>query len=318
MIEKPLTIATLNVRGLRNSSHKPKQIKAWLASLFPPPQVILIQEHHLGKEGIKNTANGIEFWQGTSFWNKGIPTGTSQRLSAGTAILIDKSTVPLVKDHGILSEGRAQYITLQSPNGGTLTVINIYAPNSSNDRAPFWRKLSQAELVSDHFIVGGDFNHSEIKDRREASGERRMLRREAATWHQMTLHYGLIDAWSLDNFRKMSSKEFTFDNGRAGPRSAVSRLDKFMISQEIKERGGRIETAIFVRKLSDHSPLMITVWGNHPPPLGNPPRFFDISLLGEEEHKKETLEAWNGDQGRPPNDQGWPEWLEAAIRRVTS
>jgi hypothetical protein len=132
----------------------------------------------------------------------------------------------------------------------------------------------------------------------------------------MTLHHGLIDAWSLDSFRKMLRKEFTFDNGRSGPRSAVSRLEKFMISQEIEERGGRIKTAVSVRKLSDHSPLVMTVWGNHPP--SNPPRFFDISLLGEEEHKKEMLEAWNGDQGRPPNDQGWPEWLEAAIGRVTS
>jgi len=107
MTDKPLTITTLNVRGLRNGSHKPKQIKAWLTSFSPPPQVILIQEHHLGKEGIKNTANGIEFWQGASFWNEGIPSGTSQRLSAGTAILIDKSIVPLVKDHNILSEGKA-------------------------------------------------------------------------------------------------------------------------------------------------------------------------------------------------------------------
>lgn len=181
MTEKPLTIASLNVRGLRNGTHKPKQIKAWLASLSPPPQVILIQEQHLRKEGIKNICNDIEFWQGISFWNEGIPMGTSQRLSAGTTILVDKTTVPLVKDHGTLSEGRAQYIMLQSPEGGTLTVINIYAPNSSNDRAPLWRKLSQAELVSDHFIVGGDFNHAEGKDRKEASGERWMLRREAAS-----------------------------------------------------------------------------------------------------------------------------------------
>lgn len=80
-----------------------------------------------------------------------------------------------MKDHNILSEGKAQYIMLQSPDGGTLTIISIYASNSSNDRAPLWRKLSQAGLVSDHFIVGGDFNHSETKDRKEASGERRCL-----------------------------------------------------------------------------------------------------------------------------------------------
>ncbi len=61
MSDKPITIASLNVKGLRNGTHKPKQINSWLASLSPPPQVILIQEHHLGTDGIKSTASGIEF-----------------------------------------------------------------------------------------------------------------------------------------------------------------------------------------------------------------------------------------------------------------
>jgi hypothetical protein len=135
-----------------------------------------------------------------------------------------------VKDHGTLSAGRVQYITLQAPEGGILTIVNIYAPNSSNDRAPLWWKLSQADLASGNIIVGGDFNHVEGKVRGEASGTRRMLRREAVAWHQMTIHYGLTDAWNLDSFRRMSRKDFTFDNGRAELRSSVSRLDKFMVS----------------------------------------------------------------------------------------
>jgi hypothetical protein len=113
----------------------------------------------------------------------------------------------------------------------------------------------------------------------------------------------------------MSKKEFTFDNGRAGACSAVSRIDKFMISQDIEERGGRIETAASVRKLSDHSPLIITVWGQHPPP-GNPPRYFDTSLLSENKSKGKMLEAWDGDHLHPKNEHEWPTWLEAAIGRV--
>jgi len=112
MIEKPMTIASLNVRGLRGDTHKPKKLKAWMASLSPPPQILLIQEHHLGKEGIKSTTKGIEFWQGTSFWNEGIPMGTSQKTSADTTMLVDKSTTLLVKDHGIVMEGRTQFVTL--------------------------------------------------------------------------------------------------------------------------------------------------------------------------------------------------------------
>jgi hypothetical protein len=125
MFERPLTLASLNIRGLKGDSPKLKEIKAWMASLSPPPQILLIQEHHLGKENTQNSTKGLEFWNGTALWNEGIPMGRSQRISAGTTILIDRATTPLIIDHGTLMEGRAQYISLQSPEGGTLTIINI-------------------------------------------------------------------------------------------------------------------------------------------------------------------------------------------------
>jgi len=121
--------------------------------------------------------------------------GRSQRISAGTAILVNKAIAPLIKEHGILMEGRTQFITLQSPDNGSLTIVNVCTPCSSNDRAPLWRKLTQAEFTSDHIIVGGDFNHLEETNRRGTSGERQMHRKEVASWHHMTLHYGLVDAW---------------------------------------------------------------------------------------------------------------------------
>jgi exonuclease III len=77
----------------------------------------------------------------------------------------------------------------------------------------------------------------------------------------MTLKYGLSDAWRLDNFRKLSSKVFTFDNGHPRATSGGSRIDKFLVSQSVEERGGRIKAITSVRKLSNHSPLIISVWG---------------------------------------------------------
>ncbi len=78
-----------------------------MTSLSSPPQVLLIQEHHLGKKDIQNSTKGLKFWNGTALWNEGIPIGCPQRISAGTAILIDRVTTPLIKDHGTLMEGRA-------------------------------------------------------------------------------------------------------------------------------------------------------------------------------------------------------------------
>jgi len=117
-------------------------VKAWLASLPTPPQIILLQEHHLGKVDARDPARGVEFWQGESLWNEGVPVGPSQRISVGTTILVDKTISPLITDHGTLVEGRAQFVTLQPPGEGALTIINIYAALYSTDRAHLWKKVS--------------------------------------------------------------------------------------------------------------------------------------------------------------------------------
>jgi hypothetical protein len=187
MTEKALTLTSLNVRRLRGGTTKPKEIKIWLASLPTPPQIVLIQEHHLEKEDIQGFAKGIEFWQGNSFWNEGIPMGCSQRISVGTTFLVDKATAPLITTHETLVEGHVQFITLQSPSNGTLTIINVYAPHSSNDRAQLWRRINQADFNSDHIILGGDFNHLKVTECRGTANERQMHKREFASWHHMTL-----------------------------------------------------------------------------------------------------------------------------------
>jgi hypothetical protein len=131
MIEKPLTLVSLNVRGLRGGTAKPKEIRAWLASLQTPPQILLIQEHDIGKDDNQNSAKGLEFWRGSSFWNEGIPIGRSQRIRVGTTILVDMAKAPFIKEHGTLVEGRVQFVTLHSLDNGLLTIINVYASQTS-------------------------------------------------------------------------------------------------------------------------------------------------------------------------------------------
>jgi hypothetical protein len=181
MSERPLTIVSLNVRGLGKDSNKQKLIRTWLASLQNPPQILLIQEHHLDEQGIANSTRGLDFWQGKSFWNPGIPMGMSQRTNARTAILVDRMTAPLVKEDEILTEGRVQYITLHLPDNSVLTIINTYASRTSRSRAPLWRRISEANFTSDHTIIGGDFNHLEETGTRGTAGQRRMHRRESAS-----------------------------------------------------------------------------------------------------------------------------------------
>ncbi len=84
-------------------------------------------------------------------------------------------------------------------DNGNLTIVNIYVVHTSNEPALMWKWLSETNFDTAH-VIGGDFNHLEETDRRGKVGERYMLKREAASWHHMMLHYGLADVWKLDNF----------------------------------------------------------------------------------------------------------------------
>jgi hypothetical protein len=70
-----------------------------------------------------------------------------------------------------------------------------------------------------------------------------------------------------------------------------------------------------MRKISDHPPLVITIWGrsSSPPTTAT---YFDTTLLREDRSRAALLDAWRGTQPPPSLDANWLGWLEAATRRV--
>jgi hypothetical protein len=109
-----------------------------------------------------------------------------------------------------------------------------------------WKRLCEVCFIADHIIIGKDFNHfKEINDK-GIVGERQMHKKEAVTWHRMIPQYRLSNTWKLDSFLKMTAKEFIFDNERSGPSLAISHIDKFLVSQDLDTRGGRIEATTSV------------------------------------------------------------------------
>jgi hypothetical protein len=121
-------------------------------------------------------------------------------MNASASIMVDKSFVPQITSNGILFEGRAQYITFKLSDNENLTMVNIYDIRTSNELALMWKQLSEANFDTSHIIIGEDFNHLKKIDRKRKVGQCFMMRREATSWHHMTLQYGLVDAWKLDSF----------------------------------------------------------------------------------------------------------------------
>jgi len=102
--------------------------------------------------------------------------GRSQKMNTGTSILIDKSLASLINANDILLKGKAQFITLQILSNENLTIINVYAACSSNERASMWKRLNETNLTADHFILGGDFNHWEETEHKRVVGKCRPLK----------------------------------------------------------------------------------------------------------------------------------------------
>jgi hypothetical protein len=113
----------------------------------------------------------------------------------------------------------------------------------------------------------------------------------------------------------MSVKEFTFDNGRSNAHSAVSCIDKFLVSQDLDLRGGRIEVATSIQKFLDHFPLVLSIWAQ-PAILDKSSHYFDFSLIEDEKGRAELLQAWEGELPKPSSDSKWAPWLEAATRGI--
>ncbi len=131
----------------------------------------------------------------------------------------------------------------------------------------------------------------------------------------LTLQYGLMDPWQLNNFRKMSAKEFTFNNGKSNAHSVVSGIDKFFVSQDLDLRGEKIEAAILIQKFSDDSPLVLSIWAQLAI-LDKLSHYFDSSLLEDEKGRTEILQAWEGELPKPSSDSKWALRLEVTTKRV--
>jgi hypothetical protein len=61
MNKKAITIASLNVKSFEKNTPKQKEIRAWVIFLTMPPQILLLQEHHLGEANCLSSTKEVEF-----------------------------------------------------------------------------------------------------------------------------------------------------------------------------------------------------------------------------------------------------------------
>jgi hypothetical protein len=130
----------------------------------------------------------------------------------------------------------------------------------SKERALMWRAIVDHDLNVIKWVLVGNFNMIKDGHRKNAVGHNFMKRWKVVIWHNMTLSWGLRDAWTLDNFHKTSAKSFTFDNGRIGIQSIVSQLDMCYVLTKLDELGGRIGVPTSLWNNDGGKPISTIEW----------------------------------------------------------
>jgi hypothetical protein len=107
MMNKGLAMVTLNVRDLGKGCGAKKQIKvkAWIQFLELPPQIVLLQEHHLSEAECVRYKKGMELKNGVAFWNPSLQLGHFQHWCARIVILMASNLTPAILQYGIIMEG---------------------------------------------------------------------------------------------------------------------------------------------------------------------------------------------------------------------
>ena len=126
-------------------------------------------------------------------------------------------------------EGRAISVTIRWYQC-IIGIINVYAPNSSTNRAHFWRQLADGLPIADVWILAGDFNMTLYKEDKVGGMQMVVQGAELVAWDLLMGRMGVKDAWHVIK-KPRSSLSFS----RAGCSMngfCMSRIDRIYISSE--------------------------------------------------------------------------------------
>ena len=127
-------------------------------------------------------------------------------------------------------------------------ITNVYGPQKQADKLKFLTSLE--DLRARHtilpWIVAGDFNM--IRSLSKKKGGTRQLGRESMAFQNFIRNMKLVDIETMNG-------TFTWNNKRGGPHQVASKLDRFMILEDLFLSGPAITSSILPFGGSNHWPV---------------------------------------------------------------
>ena len=237
MASSTLKIISANIRGLRQVV-KRRDLMDYVMS--QNPDILCLQETHL-VQGDLDTL--IKEWN-VNYYIAGTSTN-----SRGVCIIINKTFEFKVSNIHKDKEGRYIILDLDIANLFTLTIANIYAPNTDDSVRynNFLKELINVRSTS--LIVVGDWNTPLTEmDTYNYNVIRHPKCRE--TINNFILKESMVDIWRLSN---KNMKGFTWRSQKPCRRS---RLDYFLLSDDLLSLDPKVEYLPAYK--SDHNPICLT------------------------------------------------------------
>ena len=167
---------------------------------------------------------------------------------------------------------------------------NIYGPSSFQTKQSFLGFLQwiQGLAGQEPWVLGGDFNL--IANLEEKKGGQRALDNFQEAFRECLARGPLVDVETGNGW-------FTWNNKRGGEHLVASRLDRFLVAENIMHSTGDFMAAVLPANGSDHWPISLH-WDGTGSPRGKPFRFESFWM----EHKdfKDLVGQWWQEFVPPP------------------
>eukprot|EP00253_Pinus_taeda_P033845 PITA_33845 len=235
-----MKIISWNARG-QNSQAKQRVLKRKLQKFNP--EIMFIQETKCSSSSMAKINKKIRR-------NINYLEVESQGREGGLAMLWDTRDIQVIS-----TEANKHFIVVEAQitgNSESFLCVNVYGPQKTEDKISFLNSLNKliARYPRSKCIIGGDFNM--ITTLLENKGGLRKLNKDSEAFTSFIDNVKLVDILP-------KSGNFTWNNRRGGERLIASRLDQFLISENIILDGITIESNILPTGGSNHWPISLTV-----------------------------------------------------------
>ncbi|GLU07240.1 hypothetical protein SLE2022_242040 [Rubroshorea leprosula] len=240
-----MKIISFNVRGLGGTV---KRKEVGKLSREERPDFLFLQETKLERIDM-----GIckLLWNSDEFeWVAKASSGAS----GGLLCLWDRRN--FVKSEEFTGDGYVGISGEWGANKQQCSLINVYGPNDRQKRVKLWEELRKRVIDKEGWwLIAGDFNAVRgPEERRGKSG----VSADMWDFEEFIVTTGLVDV-------KLTNRRYTWYKPDG---SARSRLDRFLLSTEMYNRGGEWIEQGLPRNISDQCAMVLksksTDWGPRP------------------------------------------------------